>query len=133
MIAQLDALSVSVKIAMNESLSKNCIVQFTRLCSCVTSNTSSIFFTDQDGYIHTKSNAPGILMSFLSEIVFLYRLGNLFVYCCGHICLSLLMLFTFDSFQPKTNEELTEFDDLPADHDYIINAQSSSPLSVKIQ
>ena len=31
------------------------------------------------------------------------------------------MLSTFDSFQPKTNEEPTEFDDLPADHYYIIN------------
>ena len=31
------------------------------------------------------------------------------------------MLFTFDSFKPKTNEEPTEFHDLPADHDYIIN------------
>ena len=31
------------------------------------------------------------------------------------------MLFTFDSFQPKVNEEPTEFDDLPADHDYIIH------------
>ena len=77
-IAQLNALSVSVKITMNESISKNCSVQFNRLCVYI-SNNSSIFFTDQYGYIHTKSNAPGILMSFLSEIVFLYRDSSLFV------------------------------------------------------